>query len=135
RAHVIPPAAAAHGADLPPPAAALSGGDRVVRPPPVRSRGLELVRVGARRDMRGADGARLLLAQPVPLCVERPRPDAWLAAGSADPRGASLDPAPLAAVGLDCGAARRPVPRQLADHPGPHPRVLRTRLARRSSAR
>ena len=68
--------ASAHRAHLPGAAAALPRRDRVLRPLRVRPRGVELERLGARGDLRRAHGARLLLPQPVPLRVERPRPHA-----------------------------------------------------------
>jgi len=78
-------------------------------------------------------GARLLLPQPVPLRVERPRGHAarpW--AGGA--RGARRRAAALAPVGLDRRPARRPLHRQLgADAPAR--RAVLHRARPRSSTR
>ena len=68
---------------------------------------------------------RELLPQPVPLRLERPRPDAGPRATRS--RAAflrALVPA-LAPVGLDRRPAHRPLRRELADHPGADPRLLR----------
>src|SRR5207248_5648914 len=49
----------------------LSGGDRVARAVELRHRGVQLERMGARGDRRRADGAHLVLPQPLPLRVEQ----------------------------------------------------------------
>ena len=112
RPHVVPPEAAAERAHVPGAAPALPLGDRVVRPVVLRPRGVELERLGARRDLRRGHRARLLLLQPVPLRVERPRPHAGRAARPGDARDAARAVPPLAPVGLDRRPARRSLRRR-----------------------
>ena len=77
--------------------------------------------------------ARELLLQPVSLRVERPRADAGPPRPGHPRVPAPLVPA-LAPVGLDRGAANRSLRRELPDHPGADPRLLRAR-GRRSCIR
>ncbi len=73
---LVPAAPAPVREDVPRAAAVLSRGDRVVRPARLRPGRLELVGVGPRGPVRRALGPRQLLPQPLPVRVERPRPDA-----------------------------------------------------------
>ena len=132
---VVPPAAAAVRFDVPLAPAALPVGDRVVRPVRLRPRHLELERVGARGHLPRAHHARVLLLQPVPVRVERPRPDARGPAGPGLARGAARHPPPLAAVGLDRRPAGGPLPDDLADGARADPPLLGARRDDRASAR
>ena len=104
----VPPAAAPDGELVPRAAAVLPGGDRVARPVRLRPGRVQLERLGAGRDPRPRHRARLLLAQPVPLRLERPRPHAGRAPRPGHARGAAPAVPPLAPVGLD----RRPAGRR-----------------------
>ena len=121
-------------AHLPRAAAALPGGDRVVRPVRLRPRGLELERLGARRDLRRATPctsptATTRSATPGTSATARsPSAPTRLARRAARPLP------PLAPVGLDRRPARGPLRHQLAHHPGAHPGLLRPRLAHRLPA-
>ena len=133
---LVPPAAAPDAPrTLPRAAAALPDGDRVVRPVRIRPRHLELERVGARGHLRRAHHARVLLLQPVPVRVERPRPDARGAPRPGLARRPARPLPALAPVGLDRRAARGPLHHELADDAGADPQLLRPRVARSSTRR
>ncbi len=135
RPHVVPAAPAPHRAHVPRAAAAVPLRDGGARPARLRAGGLELERRGRTAVLvRRRRGPRLLLPQPVPLRVERPRETALAVAAARSSAPAQRDAVALAPVGLDRRPARRPLHRQLEITQAPDPRLLQPRRRRRVPA-
>ena len=119
--------------DLPPAAPALPLRGRELRPHRLRHDRLVVERLGARGHRGRRRRSRLLLPQPVPLRLERPRGHAGRPRAG-QPGGAARALQPLAPVGLDRRAARRPLRGQLAHHPAPDRPLLQPGRAGAPSA-